>query len=171
MPPATAGAGVAGRGHPYNRPMSTPQQRIESDLKTAMKAGDKERLSTLRMLLAEVKNERIRRGDEVDEAGLVALVRKGIKQRHESAEQFRRGGREEQAAREEREAEHLGEYLPQQASEEEIRAAVRELVASEGLSGPAAMGRVMRATMERFGSRADGAVVNRVAREVLGAGP
>jgi uncharacterized protein YqeY len=147
--------------------MTTPQQRIESDLKTAMKAGDKERLSTLRMLLADVKNERIRRGGEVDEAGLVALVRKGIKQRQESAEQFRRGDREEQAAKEEREAEHLGEYLPQQASEEEIRAAVEELVEAEGLSGPAAMGRVMRATMERFGSRADGAVVNRLAREVL----
>lgn len=147
--------------------MTTPQQRIESDLKTAMKAGDKERLSTLRMLLADVKNERIRRGGEVDEAGLVALVRKGIKQRQESAEQFRRGGREEQAAKEEREAEHLGEYLPQQASEEEVRAAVEEVVEAEGLSGPAAMGRVMRATMERFGSRADGAVVNRLAREVL----
>jgi uncharacterized protein YqeY len=147
--------------------MTTPQQRIESDLKTAMKAGDKERLSTLRMLLADVKNERIRRGGEVDEAGLVALVRKGIKQRQESAEQFRRGDREEQAAKEEREAEHLGEYLPQQASEEEIRAAVEELVEAEDLSGPAAMGWVMRATMERFGSRADGAVVNRLAREVL----
>lgn len=147
--------------------MTTPQQRIESDLKTAMKAGDKERLSTLRMLLADVKNERIRRGGEVDEAGLAALVRKGIKQRQESAEQFRRGGREEQAAKEEREAEHLGEYLPQQASEEEVRTAVEELVEAEGLSGPAAIGRVMRATMERFGSRADGAVVNRLAREVL----
>lgn len=147
--------------------MSTPQQRVESDVKAAMKAGDKERLSTLRMLLADVKNERIRRGGEVDDAGFVALVRKGIKQRHESAEQFRRGGREEQAAKEEREAEHLGEYLPQQASEEEIRAAVGELIAAEGLAGPAAMGRVMRATMDRFGSRADGATVNRIAREEL----
>lgn len=147
--------------------MSTPQQRVESDVKAAMKAGDKERLGTLRMLLAEVKNERIRRGGEVDEAGFVALVRKAVKQRHESAEQFRRGGREEQAAKEEREAEHLGEYLPQQASDEEIRAAVVELVEAEGLTGPAAMGRVMRATMDRFGSRADGATVNRIAREVL----
>ena len=151
--------------------MSTPQQRVENEVKAAMKAGDKERLGTLRMLLADLKNERIRRGDEVDEAGFVAVVRKGIKQRHESAEQFRRGGREEQAAKEEREAEHLGEYLPQQASEEEIRAAVAELVAAEGLSGPAAIGRVMRATMDRFGSRADGSTVNRIAREELEARP
>lgn len=147
--------------------MTTPQQRVESDVKAAMKAGDKERLGTLRMLLADLKNERIRRGGEVDEAGLVAAVRKAVKQRHESAEQFRRGGREEQAAKEEREAEILGEYLPQQASEAEVRAAVEELVAAEGLSGPAAMGRVMRATMDRFGSRADGSTVNRIAREVL----
>lgn len=132
-----------------------------------MKAGDKERLGTLRMLLADVKNERIRRGGEVDEAGLVALVRKGIKQRHESAEQFRRGGREADALREEREAEILGGYLPQQVGDDEVRAAVVALVESEGLSGPAAIGRVMKETMARFGSRADGAAINRIAREVL----
>lgn len=147
--------------------MTTPQERVEGDVRAAMKSGDKERLGTLRMLLSEVKNERIRRGGEVDEAGFVAVVRKGIKQRHESAEQFRRGGREDAAAREEREAEMLGEYLPQQASEDEIRAAVRDLVAAEGLSGPAAMGRVMKETLARFGSRADGATVSRIAREVL----
>ncbi|HEX2162742.1 MAG TPA: GatB/YqeY domain-containing protein [Thermoanaerobaculia bacterium] len=147
--------------------MSTPQERVEHDVRAAMKSGDKERLGTLRMLLSEVKNERIRRGGEVDEAGFVAVVRKGIKQRHESAEQFRRGGREDAAAREEREAELLGEYLPRQASEDEVRAAVRELIAAEGLSGPAAMGRVMKETLARFGSRADGATVSRIAREVL----
>lgn len=147
--------------------MSTPQERVEHDVRAAMKSGDKERLGTLRMLLSEVKNERIRRGGEVDDAGFVAVVRKGIKQRHESAEQFRRGGREEAAAREEREAVLLGEYLPQQASEDEVRAAVRELVAAEGLSGPAAMGRVMKETLARFGSRVDGATVSRIAREVL----
>lgn len=147
--------------------MATPQERVESDLKTALKSGDKERLSTLRMLLSEVKNERIRRGGEVDDAGFAALVRKGIKQRHESAEQFRRGGREESAAREEREAETLAEYLPQQAGEAEVRAAIEELVAAEGLSGPAAIGRVMKETLARFGPRADGATVSRIAREVL----
>lgn len=147
--------------------MSTPQQRVESDVKTAMKAGDKERLSTLRMLLADVKNERIRRGGEVDDAGFAALVRKGIKQRHESAEQFRRGGREADAAREEREAVTLGEYLPQQVGEDELRGAIEMLVAERDLAGPAAIGTVMKETMARFGPRADGATINRIAREIL----
>jgi uncharacterized protein len=147
--------------------MTNPRQRIETDLKTAMKAGDKERLSTLRMLLTEINNERIRRGGEVDDAGFVALVRKAIKQRHEAAEQFRRGDREESAAKEEREAVVLGAYLPQQASDEEIRAAIVELCEAEGLAGKAAIGRLMQAMLARFGTRADGAAVNRIAREVL----
>lgn len=147
--------------------MSTPQERVQDDLKTAMKAGEKERVGTLRMLLAELKNERIAAGGEVDEQRFAALVRKGIKQRHEAAEQFRKGGREESAAKEEREAEQLEAYLPQQASEAEIRAAVEAFIAQENLSGPAAMGRVMKETMGRFGARADGATVSRIAREVL----
>lgn len=144
-----------------------PRERVEADLKTAMKAGEKERVGTLRMLLAEVKNEQIRRGDEVDEEGFVQLVRSAIKRRHEAAEQFRKGGREESAAKEEREAEHLEEYMPEQAGEEEIRAAVESFVAEHGLSGPQAMGRVMGAMMQHFGARADGATVNRIARDVL----
>lgn len=147
--------------------MSTPQQRVEADLKTAMKAGEKEKVGALRMLLSEVKNERIAAGAEVDESRFAALVRKAIKQRHEAAEQFRKGGREESAAKEEREATLLATYLPQQASEEEIRAAVEAFIAQEGLSGPAAMGAVMKEMMARFGARADGGTVSRIAREVL----
>lgn len=147
--------------------MTTPQQQIEADLKSAMKAGDKERLSTLRMLLTEIKNERIRAGSEVDERTLVSLVRKGIKQRHESAEQFRNAGREETAAKEEREAAILEEYLPKQAGEGEIRRAVEELAAEQGLAGPQDLGKVMRPMIERFGATADGATLQRIAREVL----
>lgn len=146
---------------------TTPQQRIENDLKSALKERDKERVSTLRMLLTDVKNERIRRGEEVDEDAFVGLVRKAIKQRGDSAEQFRKAGREESAAKEEREAEILEEYMPRQADEEEIRRAVEELVADKDLSGPGAIGPVMKEMMSRFGARADGAVVNRIARDVL----
>lgn len=147
--------------------MSTPQKRVEADLKTAMKAQEKEKVGALRMLLAEVKNERIAAGAEVDESRFAALVRKAIKQRHEAAEQFRKGGREESAAKEEREAVMLATYLPRQASEEEVRAAVEGFIAQQGLSGPAAMGPVMKEMMARFGARADGATVSRIAREVL----
>src|SRR6185436_9223355 len=100
---------------------TTPQQRIEADVKTAMKAGEKDKLSTLRMLLTEIKNERIRRQEEVDEAGFVSLVRKAIKQREEAVEGFHRGGREEMAEKERAEAAFLAQYLPAQADEPQIR--------------------------------------------------
>ena len=146
---------------------TTPQQRIEADVKTAMKAGEKERLSTLRMLLTEIKNERIRRGSEVDEPGFVSLVRKAIKQREEASLQYRNGHREELAAKEDSEAKMLADYLPAQVDEGQIRDAVAALVAERGLSGPAAIGPVMKEMLARFGSAADGAVINRIAREVL----
>jgi uncharacterized protein len=147
--------------------MTNPQQRIEADVKEAMKSGQKERLSTLRMLLTDVKNDRIRRGGEVDEAGFVSLVRKAIKQREEAADQYRKGARPELAEKEEREAVLLAVYLPAQVDEAAIRAAVEQLVAERGLAGPAAMGVVMKETLARFGSSADGAAVSRIAREVL----
>lgn len=146
---------------------TTPQQRIEADVKAALKAGEKDKLSTLRMLLTEVKNEKIRRGGEVDEAGFTGLVRKAIKQREEAASQYRQGGREELAAKEESEKEILSSYLPAQVDEGQIRTAIEELVASRGLSGPAAIGVVMKEMMARFGSSADGSTINRIARETL----
>ena len=147
--------------------MPSPQQRVETDLKAAMKAGEKERLSTLRMLLAEVKNERIRRGGEVDEVAFAGLVRKAIKQREEASEQYRKGDRPELADKEESEAKLLAAYLPAQVDEATIRAAVEALIAERGLSGPAAMGPLMKEMLARFGSSADGAIVSRVAREAL----
>ena len=148
--------------------MATPQETVESDLRAALKAGDKEKLATLRLLLADVKNERIRRGPEVDAETFAGLVRKAIKQRGEAAEQFRAGGRLELAEKEEREAAILEAYLPQQAGEAEIRAAIAAFAAAEGLSGPKGIGPVMRAMLARFGATADGATINRLAREVLG---
>jgi uncharacterized protein YqeY len=146
---------------------TTPQQRIEAEVKAAMKAGEKEKLSTLRMLLTEIKNERIKRGSDVDEAGFTALVRKAIKQREEAAAQYHNGGREELAAKEESEKEMLAAYLPAQADEGQIRTAVEAFVAERGLSGPAAIGQIMKEMLARFGTAADGATVNRIAREVL----
>jgi uncharacterized protein len=145
----------------------TPQQRIEADVKAAMKAGEKDKLGTLRMLLTEIKNERIRRQEEVDEAGFVSLVRKAIKQREEAAAGFHKGGREEMAAKEEEEKVFLSSYLPAQVDEAQIRAAIQEVVDARGLSGPAAMGPIMKEVLARFGSAADGATINRLAREVL----
>ena len=114
---------------------TTPQAMIETDLKNAMRAGEKERVSTLRLLLAELKNERIRSGGEVTPETFLGLVQKGIKQRQESASQYRDGHRPELAEKEEREADLLRVYLPEPVSETEVREAVRALVAEQGLVG------------------------------------
>ncbi len=147
--------------------MSTPLERIQADLKSALKARDKERLSTLRMLLAEIKNEKIRAGEEVGDDAFARLLRKAVKQRKDSAEQFRKGDRDALAEKEEREAVILSAYLPQEVGEDEIRGAIEELVAAEGLSGPRGIGPVMKAMLARFGGAADGRTINRIAREIL----
>ena len=149
-----------------------PQQRIESELKAALKAGDKLRLQTMRLLLTEIKNDRIQRGGEVDEPGFVALVRKAIKQREEAVAQYRAGQREELAAKEEREAAILAGFLPAAADDAEVRAAITALIAERGLAGPQAIGPIMKEMLARFGGSAEGATLNRIARELLGpAGP
>jgi uncharacterized protein len=145
----------------------TPQQRIEADLKTAMKASDKERTSTLRMLLADLKNEKIKRGAEVDDAAFAAVLRRAIKQRQEAAAQYRTGGRPESAAREEAEAGLFEIYLPRQAGDDELRAAAAEFLAAQGLSGPAATGPTMKAMIARFGANAESAAISRIVRELL----
>ena len=148
--------------------MSTPQERIQSDLKDALKARDKERTGTLRMLLTEIKNEKIKSGREVDDKTFAGLVRKAVKQRHDSAEQYRQGDRPELAEKEEREAAILDAYMPRQVGEEEIRRAIEEFVAAEGLSGPRGIGPVMKAMIAHFGGNADGKTINQIARQVLG---
>jgi uncharacterized protein YqeY len=148
----------------------TPQERISKEIQTAMKSGDRERLSALRMLLTEIQSAGLRGDAAVDEAGFQALVRRTIKQRRESAESFKQGNRPELAAKEEREAEILGGYLPRQASEEEVRQAVQAVVAelaAQGAGGPGAIGAVMKASLGRLGGSADGATVSRIARELL----
>ena len=147
--------------------MTTPQERIESEVQQALKAQEKERLSTLRLLLNSIKNERIRSGEEVDEKTFLSLVRKGIKQRRESSEQYRQGNRPELAEKEEREAEILKAYLPPEISDQEIQKAIREFVSAEGLVGPQAIGQVMKEMVQRFAGSADGATINRLAREIL----
>lgn len=148
--------------------MATAKERIEADLKSAMKERDTARVATLRMLLAAVKNRAIETGEEVDDDELIALVRKQIKQREDSVRQYREGGREQLAAKEEQEIALLEPYMPEQVGDDEIRSAIEEYVAAEGLEGPRGMGPVMKAMMARFGASADGSTVSRIAREVLG---
>ncbi|HEV3457233.1 MAG TPA: GatB/YqeY domain-containing protein, partial [Thermoanaerobaculia bacterium] len=95
---------------------------------------------------------------------------KAIKQREEAAGQYRAGNRPDSAAKEDSEAAILETFLPAAADEGEIRAAIAALIAERGLSGPQAMGPIMKEMLARFGGTADGATLNRIARELLGAG-
>ena len=147
--------------------MSDPRERIEADLRAARKAGRRESVATLGMLLTAIDNERIRSGETVDDSAFATLVQRAIKQRWEASEQYRQGGSDDRAEAEEREAEILATYLPEQVDEEELRRAIREIVDAGALSGPAAIGRVMGQMMGRYRGRADGGTINRLAREIL----
>jgi uncharacterized protein YqeY len=147
--------------------MTTPREQLELEIREALKAGEKQKLSTLRLLLTAVTNERIKNGKEVDETGFLRLVQKAIKQRRDSADQYRKGGREELATNEEEEAEILAAYLPPAVSEAELATAISEFITQENLSGPAAIGRVMKEMMAKYSGRTDGGTINRVARDVL----
>jgi uncharacterized protein YqeY len=144
-----------------------PQARVESDLKEAMKARDKDRTSTLRLLLAAIKNRRIELGAEVSEAELYALVRKAIKQREESAAQYKQGNRLELAQKEEAEIVILEGYLPPPVDEGAVRDEVRAYLRSAGLSGPKAMGQAMKELSARFAGKVDGKTLSGIVREAL----
>jgi uncharacterized protein YqeY len=149
--------------------MKQPQERIQDDLKEAMKARDAERTGTLRMLLAEIKNEKIRLGRDLAEEDFLGVVQKGVKQRQDAVEQYRAGGRADLAEKEERESKLLAAYLPAQLSEAEVRAEVEAVVRAQNLSGPKALGAVMGVLVPRLKGRVDGKILQRIARETLGA--
>ena len=136
--------------------------RVKQDLTVAMKAGEKDRVSALRLVLSELqKDAKEGAGDEV------AVLRRERKRRHESAAAFREGGRPELAAAEEAEAQVIEAYLPAELSDDELRAIVAEAVAETGASSPKDMGQVMKASMARVAGRADGKRVSALAQEAL----
>lgn len=145
----------------------TPREKIQAELTAALKAHQATRVSTLRLLMTAMDNERIAQKSEVDDDGFLKIVQKALKQRKESAEAYTSGGREELAAKEVAEAEILTAFLPPQADEADIRSAIEELVADEGLAGPQAIGRIMKEMVSRFAGSADGGTISRIAREVL----
>lgn len=149
--------------------MPSLQERIHADLVEAMRAKDEVRKSSLRMLIAAVKNAQIEARKELDDAGVLGMVQKQVKQRRESVVEFRKGNREDLVAIEEAEIEVLSAYLPAQVSREEIVAAAQKIVAETGASGPRDMGKVMPALTKQFGATADGRTISEVVREILGA--
>jgi uncharacterized protein YqeY len=135
------------------------QARIDQDLKEAMKARQTERLGVVRMLKSALKLASIEQGGmdaRLDDAAALAVVRKEMKKRQDSIEQFTKGGRPELAAKEQAEAEILQAYLPQPLSAEELAALVRGCVAEAGATSKAQMGAVMKLAVAKAAGRADG---------------
>jgi uncharacterized protein YqeY len=147
----------------------TVVQKIDQDLVAAMKAREELRLSVLRMAKTALKLKQVVHGRDVEDSEALSSLRTLVKQRHESADQFRRGGREEMANKEEAEIKILEEYLPASASEEEIEAAVTAAIAETGASSAKDTGKVMKAAMAKLaGKTVDGKRVNEKVRAKLG---
>jgi len=138
--------------------------RIRDDLGVARKERDKLRTTVLTTMLSEIRNKEIEVQHELSDEEVVEVVNRQIKRRREAAEQMRAGGREELAQKEEQEAEMLKAYLPQQLSETDARAIVREAIAG----GAKDVGSVMKAVMPKLKGRFDGKETNRLVREELG---
>jgi hypothetical protein len=151
--------------------MPTLVDRITADLTSAMKSRDAARTSVLRMAKAALKNREIDKKGPLDDAEAAKVLQGLVKQREDSVEQFQRAGRRELADKEAAEIAVLKAYLPQEASEAEIAAAVERAVAETGASSPKDMGKVMKAALARLaaaGKPADGRKVNEAARKRLG---
>jgi uncharacterized protein YqeY len=138
-------------------------EAVKSDVTTAMKAGDRERATALRMVVSELQKA------EKDGAGAdeVQVLQRERKRRLESAKAYRDAGRDDLAVAEEREAELIEDYLPDQISDEELREIVGDAVAQSGASSPKEMGKVMSMVMPKVEGRADGRRVSDAVKELL----
>ena len=137
----------------------TLKAKITEDMKAAMRAKDAARLSTVRLLLAAIKQREVDERIELTDADVLSIIDKMIKQRRDSIAQFEAGRREDLAAAERAEVEVLAAYLPKQMSESEIDTAIAEAIAATGAAGPAGIGKVMAVVKPKLAGRADMAVV------------
>ena len=151
----------------------TLRTKIQDDIKTAMKSGDKHRLAALRLTLASIKNVetaegRATRGDLTDEE-VAALLQTEVKRRRDTIAELEKVGRPQMLADEQAELQALLEYVPQQMTREQIAEAARAVISQTGATGPAQMGAVMKQLMAQFKGQADGKLVSEVVRELLAA--
>ena len=150
--------------------MATLADAIRSDMTEAMRAGDRTRRDTLRLLIAALDNARIAAGRDLDDGEAVAALQREARQRRDSIAEYRKGGRDDLVRREEDELAIVEAYLPDELTEDELRAAVDEAIAEAGASAPGDLGRVMGPLMARVRGRADGRRVNELVRERLAGG-
>ena len=140
---------------------------IERDLKQALKAGEKRRVSTLRLLLSAFQNDRIEKGRELTDDESEAIVRRAVKQRRESIDQYGKGGREDLAAAEAEELAILEAYLPKGLTDAELEAAIAEIIREKGFTAAREAGLVMKELMVLHRGRVDGTRAQEIARRLL----
>mgnify|MGYP000097278388 CR=1 FL=1 len=142
-------------------------ERLDEDLREALKASQQLKVQTLRMLKAALKNREIHKGGPLTQEEALAVLRSLIKQRQEAQESFSRAGRQEQAQKEAQEMAILRAYLPRELSEEELSGLIGQCIQEAGATGPRDLGKVMRLLMPRLKGAADGRVVNQMVRKAL----
>jgi len=143
------------------------KNQITEDMKSAMKAGEKDRLKVVRLMLAAIKQIEIDKRIELDDAAVLAVLDKMVKQRRDSVEQFEKGNREDLAAIERAEIEVIGQYLPEQLSADELAALVDEAIAESGAESMRDMGKVMGQIKAKAAGRADMGAVSTTVKERL----
>jgi len=147
--------------------MTSLKERITDDMKTAMRAKEADRLSTIRMLLAAIKQREVDERITLDDTAVVAIVDKLIKQRKDSISQFGQAGRQDLVDKETAELAVLEAYLPARLDADQINAQVAALVAELGAAGPGDMGKVMGAAKQRFAGQADMGLVSAAVKRAL----
>lgn len=145
-------------------------EKLQADVKTAMKARDSERLTVLRMTISEIKNAKIEKGDDLSDVEVIAVIKKAIKSRHESAEQYAEAGRDDLATKEKGEAAMLEGYLPEQISGSALEKIVADAVAATGASSMKDMGGVMKAVLSKYGAQVNGKEVGDYVKKALSGG-
>lgn len=143
------------------------KQQITDDMKSAMRAKEAERLATIRLLTAAIKQKEVDERIELDDVAVIAVIDKMVKQRKDSITAFEQGGRPDLAAKEAAELQVLQAYLPARLSPDEIVAEVKALVAELGASGPGDMGKVMGAAKSRLAGKADMGQVSAAVKAAL----
>jgi uncharacterized protein YqeY len=146
------------------------KDRLQREMREALKAGERVRLGALRMLSASVKNREVELRHELSDEEFVEVASREVKRRKEAAEAFEGGGRQELADKEREEQAVLEAYLPAQLSDDEVRGLIDEAVDATGASGPGDLGKVMGHVMGKARGRVDGGTVNRLVRARLGSG-
>ena len=148
----------------------TLKTQITDDMKAAMRARESERLGTIRMLLAAIKQQEVDQRVEVDDSAVLAIVGKLIKQRRDSVAAYTEGGRQDLADKESAEIQVLQAYLPEQLSDDAVAAIVAEIIAQTGATGPRDMGKVMGLAKQRLAGQADMGRVSTLVKQALSGG-